>query len=275
MNDILKGHRPGELTIFTGPTGSGKTTFLSEYSLDLCVQGVKTLWGSFEIQNHRLAKMMMTQYSRLNLYKNVELFDYVSSQYTKLPLKFMSFHGQETVQNVLKTMSNAVVLHDIKHIVIDNLQFMIGNQFSGSLDRFAQQDYIIGSFRRFATNFNCHVTIVIHPKKEDSDELLKISSIFGSAKAAQEADNILILQEHKTVKEKKNSWIKFIEVCKNRYDGDLGKMVVKFDKENLCFSTSRSINSGPEHIVADTFSEINNLNNDLNNINFNLLKENC
>ena len=59
----MKGHRPGELTIFTGPTGSGKTTFLSEYSLDLTMQGVKTLWGSFEIRNTRLAKVMMTQFS--------------------------------------------------------------------------------------------------------------------------------------------------------------------------------------------------------------------
>lgn len=40
-------------------------------------------------------------------------------------------------------------------------------------------------------------------KKEESDELLKVSSIFGSAKATQEADNILILQEHKLLKEKK------------------------------------------------------------------------
>lgn len=62
-------------------------------------------------------------------------------------------------------MSNAVVLHDINHIIIDNLQFMIGNQFPSSIDKFTQQDLIIGAFRRFATNFNCHVTIVIHPRK--------------------------------------------------------------------------------------------------------------
>ena len=43
LTQILKGHRAGELTVLTGPTGSGKTTFLSEYSLDLCIQGVKTL----------------------------------------------------------------------------------------------------------------------------------------------------------------------------------------------------------------------------------------
>ena len=40
MSSILKGHRRGELTILTGQTGTGKTTLLSEMSLDLCSQGV-------------------------------------------------------------------------------------------------------------------------------------------------------------------------------------------------------------------------------------------
>jgi twinkle protein len=102
LNEILKGHRTGELTIFTGSTGSGKTTFLSEYSLDLSIQGLKTLWGSFEIQNHRLAKTMMTQYSGMNLYKNISLFEYISREFSKLPIYFMNFHGEETTENVLK-----------------------------------------------------------------------------------------------------------------------------------------------------------------------------
>ena len=40
LSNILKGHRAGELTIFTGPTDSGKTTLMSELSLDLSSQGV-------------------------------------------------------------------------------------------------------------------------------------------------------------------------------------------------------------------------------------------
>ena len=38
LNDLLRGFRRGELTVFTGKTGTGKTTFMSEYSLDLCMQ---------------------------------------------------------------------------------------------------------------------------------------------------------------------------------------------------------------------------------------------
>jgi twinkle protein len=277
LNEILKGHRSGELTILTGATGSGKTTFLSEYSLDLSTQGVRTLWGSFEIQNHRLAKIMMSQFSGLNLYKNVELFDFISNQFSKLPLYFMNFHGEENIDNVLKTMAKSVVMNDVKNIIIDNLQFMMGNQYLFSFDKFGQQDLIIGKLRKFATNFDCHVTIVIHPRKEDGDELLKVSSIFGTAKSTQEADNVIILQEKKnSTNEKSNTLIKYLEIKKNRFDGELGRINLKFNRENFCFKSSlmdRSSKSLPINEIIDfdddtvsssfSSSDITNTNNEI------------
>ena len=40
LNTYLKGFRPCELTVLTGGTGTGKTTFVCEYALDLYTQGV-------------------------------------------------------------------------------------------------------------------------------------------------------------------------------------------------------------------------------------------
>lgn len=64
------------MTVFIGPTGGGKTTLVSELSLDICQQEVSynnltvnyvlkvpTLWGSFEISNVRLGKMLFRQFS--------------------------------------------------------------------------------------------------------------------------------------------------------------------------------------------------------------------
>lgn len=236
LNRLLKGHRSGELTVFTGPTGCGKTTFVSEYSLDLCMQGVKTLWGSFEVKNVRLAKMMLTQYSERSLVKHLQDFDYWCDRFEQIPLYFMKFHGQQPVNNVLSVMSHAVHQHQVKHIIIDNIQFMLGFDSSNrnfKFDRFWQQDLIFDSFRKFATKEDCHVTLVIHPRKEVDINELNNNSIFGGAKASQEADNILILQ---------NKWLptykchKYIEITKNRWDGDLGKVPLWFDKESLSYS---------------------------------------
>jgi len=60
FNKTLKGLRKGEFTLITGASGSGKTTFLSQLSIDFLSQGVPTLWGSFEIKNQILAQSMVT-----------------------------------------------------------------------------------------------------------------------------------------------------------------------------------------------------------------------
>lgn len=39
-----------------------------------------------------------------------------------------------------------------------------------------------------------NIVLVIHPRKEEEDTKLTMSSIFGTAKATQEADIVLILQ---------------------------------------------------------------------------------
>ncbi|XP_030196959.1 twinkle mtDNA helicase [Gadus morhua] len=233
LNRILKGHRKGELTVFTGPTGSGKTTFISEVALDLCMQGVNTLWGSFEINNVRLAKIMLTQFSMQRLEDNLERYDYWADQFEELPLYFMTFHGQQNIKTVLDTMQHAIYLYDINHVVIDNLQFMMGQE-NLSVDKFAVQDHIVGAFRKFATNSCCHVTLIIHPRKEEDDRELQTASIFGSAKASQEADNVLILQEKKLVT---CPGRRSLQVSKNRFDGDVGIFPLDFLKASLTFST--------------------------------------
>ncbi|CAG5135355.1 unnamed protein product [Candidula unifasciata] len=234
LNKLLKGHRRGELTVFTGPTGSGKTTFMSEYSLDLCMQGVNTLWGSFEINNVRLGKMMLTQFAQRNLSKNLELFDDYADLFQSLPMYFMTFHGQESVKKVVDAMSHAVYVHDIAHVVLDNLQFMMGVGGTEWNDRFMKQDSMVAAFRKFATNMNCHVTLVIHPRKEKETEDLTTASVFGTAKATQEADNVLILQDKRLTSVRGR---KYLQVTKNRFDGELGLMLLKFDKESLGFAS--------------------------------------
>ena len=45
LTSLLKGFRKGEMTVLTGPTGAGKTTFLSQLSIDLAAQGYVCGWG--------------------------------------------------------------------------------------------------------------------------------------------------------------------------------------------------------------------------------------
>ena len=232
LNETLKGFRRGEMTVITGRTGSGKTTFMSEYSIDLCQQGVSTLWGSFEVQNVRLVRTMMKQFSLVDLDNNLREFDKVAERFSQLPMYFTTFHGTNEVEKVLDAMAHAVYVHDIAHVIIDNIQFMVGSG-SGNIDRFTKQDQCVEMYRKFATLHNVHVTLVIHPRK-DQEERLTIHSIFGGGKATQEADNVMLLQTEETeLPEVKR---KHLEIVKNRYSGDLGIVPLYFTKSVLSLS---------------------------------------
>nr|CAD7438171.1 unnamed protein product [Timema bartmani] len=138
---------------------------------------------------------------------------------------------------VMEAVEHATYVHDISHVIIDNVQFMMGVfEESRQMDRFWKQDAIIASFRTFATKKNCHVTLVIHPRKERDTEDLTSSSIFGSAKASQEADNILIIQDKRLTSLRGK---KYLQVAKNRYTGDLGVMALEFDKASLSYGQKK------------------------------------
>ena len=243
LNEYLKGHRRGELTVFTGPTGSGKTTFLSELSLDLCLQGVKTLWGSFEIKNIRLLNTLMHQFAGFAVEKHMDKFLRWSEKFESLPLYFMSYYGSQDLQDVLKTIEYSVYAHDIEHVIIDNLQFMTSTASNASGDdRFLVMDRAIAAFRRCASDLNIHVTVVVHPRKENDGGALQTASIYGSAKASQEADNVLILQRSDQLS---------MQITKNRFSGTVGALPLSFHPDSLCLSGfHRNVESEEEILPA-------------------------
>jgi twinkle protein len=98
-----------------------------------------------------------------------------------------------------------------------------------SFDKFEVQDIAVEKFRKFATEHNVHVTLVVHPRKEDESSQLTISSFYGSAKATQEADTVIIIQNDANRR-------KFIDVRKNRFDGTLGKSPIYFQSNTGRYS---------------------------------------
>lgn len=229
LSTLTKGFRAGELTVFSGPTGSGKTTFLSQLTLDYCLQGIGTLWGSFEIRNSRLIGKMLQQLSP------TPLIDVPRDELTKLQqnfhalnMNFMNFFGSTLIDEVLEACEYAIRMYGVQHVVLDNLQFMLSGQDSGNVDKFSIADKVLGMLRDFCTRRNVHITLVIHPRKEEGDRLV-LNSISGTAKATQEADNVLILQNVDDFEGR------FIDVKKNRYDGTVGSVPLGFERTKQVF----------------------------------------
>ncbi|VDQ08552.1 unnamed protein product [Trichobilharzia regenti] len=53
----------------------------------------------------------------------------------------------------------------VEHIVLDNIQFLLGAGDGNFIERFQRQDNFVQKLRSFATDNNAHITIVAHPRK--------------------------------------------------------------------------------------------------------------
>jgi twinkle protein len=217
---LIKGFRRGEVTV-------------------LAEAGVNTLWGSFEIKNTRLIHKLFQQFGRMPLPTaedklRREKVEALADQFETLPMYFLKFHGGSDIDRVLDAMEYAVYVHDVEHIILDNMQFMITRKPDAkSFDKFDVQDIAIEKFRKFATAKNVHLTLVVHPKKVDDKERLGMSDFYGSAKATQEADTVLILQS--------DGVKKFIEVKKNRFDGTIGSAPLYFNSDSGRYTDTEQI----------------------------------
>lgn len=271
LTKLLGGHRRGELTVLTGPTGCGKTTLCAEMSLDLAQQGVNTLWGSFEIRNSRLARTMLQQFAGVPLEQNLQDFHKYADEFQKLPLYYLAFHGQQHIKVVMEAVEHAHYMHDIAHVIVDNVQFMLGLADDKEMyDRYWRQDAVITAFRTFATARHCHVTLVMHPRKERDSEDLSTSSIFGSAKASQEADNVLIIQDKRLTAVRGK---KYLQVAKNRFSGDLGIVPLDFDKDALSYQTKKKAKVKQESDVDNDLLDFKPDTDDKNTKEINFTKE--
>lgn len=65
-----------------------------------------TLWGSFEIRNQRLAKIMLQQFAKEPVHLKLNLFDNLANQFEKIPLYFLTFHGSQPLNVVMDVSSS-------------------------------------------------------------------------------------------------------------------------------------------------------------------------
>ncbi|CAG9539803.1 unnamed protein product [Cercopithifilaria johnstoni] len=262
LNRFMRGFRPGEMTVITGGTGFGKTTFLCEYALDLLVQGVRTLFCSFEMPDEKILKWMLVQFAafvrpahlrsmaksrtvhngvKLPLYKvehhpAVELWiDRFERTKGELIIMKADEFRNRSVSQIASAIRNQVVAGEIEHVVIDNLQFLVGlailnDETANSFERFHQQDRFIGLMRSIATDCMTHITMVVHPRKTNSGEDLDIHHFGGSGRVTQEADNIFAIQRRRDEADRRR-FRKFLYILKNRY----GQRKVEDDMIEMIF----------------------------------------
>uniref|UniRef100_A0A0K0ERE9 SF4 helicase domain-containing protein n=1 Tax=Strongyloides stercoralis TaxID=6248 RepID=A0A0K0ERE9_STRER len=247
LNNYLGGLRPGEITLLTGGSGYGKTTFLCEYSLDLFTQGVRTLFCSFDIIEEKIAKWMLIQYAspahirslartktyhngiKLPLYRvehhpSVELWldKFEKKQTDFILLKCDEFKNKSIIE-IYNILEKNIIQYGIQHIIVDNIQFLVGlcalaNEKITPIERNNLQDRFVSLLRNLSTDYGVHVTVVTSPKRTTGDYSIDLQDVASNSKITQEADNILVISRKQNEEDSKRNK-KYLIILKNRFGG--------------------------------------------------------
>uniref|UniRef100_A0A183C5B5 SF4 helicase domain-containing protein n=1 Tax=Globodera pallida TaxID=36090 RepID=A0A183C5B5_GLOPA len=250
LNNYLRGFRPGEISVISGGH-YGKTTFLCEYAMDLYSQGIRTMFCNFEMPEDKILKWMIIQFagpSHVRSQARARSHAFFSAR-SKAPLqrhehssvemwldKFERTQGDllimktdefrdKTLKEIADAIRDQVITSGTQHLVIDNLQSLV-DLATVSIDtmsageRIHQQDRFVGMLRRLANSQELHITVVVHPVKESNEHgYYELQHIGGpSAKIAQEADNVLVIQRRRDLEDRRR-FRKFLYILKNRYGG--------------------------------------------------------
>jgi twinkle protein len=138
----------------------------------------------------------------------------------------MDFYGSHSIEKILSTIIYSIEKHNVHVVVIDTLQFLLSEQGDG-FKKFELQDTLMARLREITIRYNVHVVVVIHPRKTDDGEDIGIHSIYGTSKSTQEADNIWLIQNR--------DGFKIFDIRKNRYDGELGRIPLGFNRNTKNF----------------------------------------
>lgn len=185
LTTILKGWRLGELTVWTGINGSGKSNLLLQIATDLCKKGERVLIGSFEIPPARylrwVVQMDTGEYDAFN--------DEALSYYDEY-LYCINRVGSIKASEIYESIEYAAKRYDVKHIIVDSLM-RISYRTS---DMYKEQADFVVELCRLAQEYELHIHLVAHPRKgdNDKDEPDKVD-VAGSYDITNNAHNVIVV----------------------------------------------------------------------------------
>ncbi len=231
---ILKGWRNGELTIWTGINGSGKSNILLQIALDLAIRGQRVLIGSFEMQPERylkwLAQMKVGEVDEFTLYEDVlrGLSGY---------LYCINKVGSIKATDLCDIIEYACRRYDVQHVVVDSLMRVMYR----TQDIYKEQADFVVELCRIAQEYDIHIHLVAHPRKGDSDaEAPDKVDVAGSYDITNNAHNVIVVHRvddnSKALKKLKVLTAKTVLIVKkNREHGTTGVCALDFNEKFKTF----------------------------------------
>lgn len=213
--------RSGEVTLYAGTNGSGKSLITGQIALGLIKQDQKVCIMSFEMKPKRTIERMLRQFSGTDL-ENPLLKNKleVNNQYLERLKKFSTgklwLYDQQGTTNsgqVISVARYCAVELGITHIFVDSLMKCVRGE-----DDYNAQKSFVDELTALARDHNVHIHLIHHIRKLSSEEVKpNKNDIKGTGAIADQVDNVLLMFRNKA-KERK---IRNNEIVENKPDAML------------------------------------------------------
>jgi len=231
LDKSIGGFGLGEVSVWTGRTGQGKSTFMSQMVIASIEQRKAVCMYAAEGRLHYLRDNLERNIAGIQNIRIVKHDDAPNSYYlTKITQSMVRkwYHDYLFCVNtvnvydgdeVLSKFSEMARRYDCKTFVIDNLMSIrYGKQRQGEM--YKDQSEFMLSVIRFAKKYNVHVHLVAHPRKtsgKTGNEPLSNSEILGSSDITNRADNVFaVYRWDKDADDNIKGYTSRISIMKNR-----------------------------------------------------------
>lgn len=247
LDRAIGGFAPGELTIWTGKRGEGKSTIAGQILLQALDQGYNVFAYSGELPAWRFREWIYLQAAGP---KNVRHATNQESmlQYTFVPPSIEHFLKEWTrgrfflydsaqphannPKDIFEVMDYAWRRNGCKVFMLDNLMSME----LPSEEYYRAQSNLVGKAVEFAKRTQTHIHLVAHPRKTDGREFTA-DDIGGSGDITNRADNAMFIHRLDPEEREKNGFDVNLRVLKNRSYGEKVSIRLNYDKDSRRFYT--------------------------------------
>lgn len=247
LDRVVGGFLEGDLTVWTGKRGEGKSTFLNVVALRAVDQGKNVCIYSGEIPADRLKYQLMLCAAGQNHVKVTTDAgtgrDVCRVERDALPLieawldrRVWLYDNRivttDETENIINAFMAAYRRYNCRVFIVDNLMTVALGGKAGEVLQL-QSDFVI-RLRKFAEKFGVHVHVVVHPRKvkgeiDDSDEVGGLGTITNIA------CNVLSVSRCSDSEAKSIGADSVVRCLKSRQTGSRGDVKFKFSPTDRRF----------------------------------------
>lgn len=190
--------RPGEVSLWFGFNGHGKSLLLGQTVLSLCAQGETACVASFEMKPHKTLARMCRQFIDAGQPSPSEVRGFV--EWAKGKLWLYDQTSTVEAERVFAVIRYCVDQLKITHFVVDNLTKCVASD-----DDYAGQKALVDKLTALAQSLNIHIHLVHHARKDrDETRPPRKMDALGASAITNLVDNVFIVWRNKAKAEAKD-----------------------------------------------------------------------